>query len=164
MLHEILSFWRAICPKFRAVSQFKQQCGEFQIVFNQNTISNPISFAKATKISLKIDCAWAKSLSKTKRIPGEGNAKFAARLLQDRFKIFNEHFQEYPGLHIKREDFMRHYRTIDEKFHNWRSKTEKEAYLTGFSSMNWNEGKVISKEGKEDHSLTSCQACLLFNS
>lgn len=107
-------------------------------------------------MSLKIDCAWArvflretKSLSKTERIPGEGNTKFAARLLQDRFKIFNEHFQEYPGLHIKREDFMRHYRTIDEKFYNWRSKTEKEAYLTAFSSMNWNEGKVISKEGKK---------------
>ena len=59
---------------------------------------------------------------------------------------------------------MRHYRTIDEKFYNWRSKTEKEAYLTAFSSMNWNEGKVISKEEKKDHSLTSCQACLLFNS
>ena len=66
-------------------------------------------------MSLKIDCAWArvflretKSLSKTEGIPGEGNAKFTARLLQDRFQIFNEHFQEYPGLHIKWEDFIRH--------------------------------------------------------
>ena len=65
--------------------------------------------------ALKIDCAWArvflretKSLSKTEGIPGEGNAKFTARLLQDRFQIFNEHFQEYPGLHIKWEDFIRH--------------------------------------------------------
>ena len=54
-------------------------------------------------MSLKIDCAWArvflretKSLSKTEGIPGEGNAKFTARLLQDRFKIFNEHFSRIP--------------------------------------------------------------------
>ena len=105
-----------------------------------------------------------KSLSKTERISGEGNAKFAARLLEDIFKIFNEHFQEYPGLHMKQEDFIRHYKTIDEKSYNWRGKTEKEAYLTESSSNNWNEGKVISKGGKKDHSLTTCQACLLFNS
>ena len=44
------------------------------------------------------------------------------------------------------------------------AKPKKEAYLTAFSSKNWNEGKVMNKEGKKDHSLTTCQACLLFSS
>ena len=66
-----------------------------------------------------------KSLSKTERISGEGNAKFAARLLEDRFKIFNEHFQEYPGLHMKQEDFIRHYKAIDEKSYNLQRQNRK---------------------------------------
>ena len=73
----------------------------------------------------------------------------------------NEHFQEYPGLHMKREDLIWH---LTKSFMEKRSKTEKEAYLIPLSSKNWNEGKVVSTEGKKDHSLTSCQACLSFNS
>lgn len=51
---------------------------------------------------------------------------------------------------------MWYYRIIDEKFYNWRSKIEKEVYLIVFFLMNWNEGKVISKEGKKDYLLISC--------
>ena len=122
-------------------------------------------------MALKVDCAWArvfiretKNLCSIEKIPGEGSAKFGSRVLQERFKIYSEHFKEYPQFHMSQHDFYRVCKTIDEKIGNWRNKVHKEAFLKQFSSNNWNEGKEITKGEKKEHSLSSCRACFLFNS
>ena len=122
-------------------------------------------------MAVKVDCAWARvCIRESKRFcsieknPGEGSLKFRARVIDDRYRVYCEHFKEHPLLHISKHDFVRVYKIIDDKFSNWRNKSDKEAYLTQFSTNNWNDGKVLSKEGKKEHSLSSCKACFLFNS
>ena len=65
---------------------------------------------------------------------------------------------------MSQHDFHRVCKIIDDKIGNWRNKVHKETFLKQFSSNNWNEGKAITKEGKKEHSLSSCKACVLFNS
>lgn len=122
-------------------------------------------------MAVKVDCAWArvcvnetKRLCSIKRNADEGTAKFRARVFDKRYKIFSEHFNEYPHLHISKPDFNRVQKVIDDTIGNWRNKSEKEAYLKEFSINNWDEGKVITKAGKKEHSLTNCKACSLFHS
>lgn len=126
---------------------------------------------KPLAMAVKVDCARARVyIKETKRNrsneknPGEGSAKFRARLLQERYQIYSQHFMDYPQLHISQHDFNRSSKVIDAKIRNWRSKTDKESYVTRFSISNWNQGREITKDAKKEHSLSSSKACFLFNS
>ena len=118
-------------------------------------------------MALKVECAWARvCIRKTKELcsslkkaPGEGSAKFGARVLTERHKLYSEHFKEYPQFTISQYDFNRVSKVIDEKISFWRNKDDKGTYLSTFSMANWNEGRTLTKEMKKAHSLTNCKAC-----
>jgi len=123
-------------------------------------------------MSLKAECAWArvciretKALSSSiKRAPGEGTAKYGSRVLSERYKLYCQNFNDYPQLSVDGYQFNRISKIIDEKVGKWRNKGDKEAYLSRFSLTNWSEEKIITKEGKKEHSLSNCKACSSFNS
>jgi len=123
-------------------------------------------------MALKAECVWARvCIRKTKELcsslkkaPGEGSAKFGARVLTERHKLYSEHFKEYPQFTLNQYDFNRVSKVIDEKISSWRNKEDKAVYLSTFSMANWDEGKTITKEMKTAHSLTNCKACTLVNS
>jgi hypothetical protein len=122
-------------------------------------------------MSLKVECGWARAyVRKSKysasltRENGEGQAKFWARGLGERYRLYYEQFKEYPQLLIDKKDFKRITTVLDSKFGSWRSREDKESYLQRFSPENWTKEKTITKEGKNKHALTDCKACQLFNS
>ena len=123
-------------------------------------------------MALKAECGWARvCIRQTKELclnlkksPSEGSAKFGARVLAERHKLYTEHFKEYPQFALGQYDFNRVCKTIDDKVTNWRNKGDKEAYLATFAMANWKEGKNISKEMKKAHSLSNCKACSQLNS
>ena len=123
-------------------------------------------------MSLKAECAWARvcirhtkqMCSHIKKSPDEAAAKFGARTLAERYKLYSEHFKEYPRFSLSQYEFNRVSKVIDEKVRNWRQKGDKEMYLTTFSMANWSEGKNITKEMKKAHSLSNCKACTMLNS
>ena len=102
--------------------------------------------------------------SSLKKAPSEGSAKFGARLITERHKLYSEHFKEYPQFTLSQYDLNRVSKVINEKISFWRNKEDKAAYLSTFSMANWDEGKTITKEMKTSHSLTNCKACILVNS
>ena len=120
----------------------------------------------------KAECAWArvcirqtkKLCSNLKKSPAEGSAKFGARVLAERHKLYSEHFKEYPQFALSQYDFNRVCKTIDEKIGSWRHKGDKEIYLSTFSVANWSKGNNITKEMKKAHSLSNCKPCTLLNS
>jgi len=87
-----------------------------------------------------------------------------ARVFTERYKLYSEHFKEYPQFTLSQYDFNRASKVIDEKVSFWRNKEDKAAYLSTFSMANWDEGKTITKEMKRAHSLTNCKACTMVNS
>jgi len=95
---------------------------------------------------------------------GEGQSKYGARVLQERYHLYTEHFKNYNNLLITQSEFNRVVKVIDGRFGNWRNKKDKESYLCRFSPSNWNEEKVITKDCKKKHTLTACQTCRIFNS
>ena len=123
-------------------------------------------------MALKAECAWARvcirntkeSCSSLKKAPDEGSAKFGARVLTERYKLYSEHFKGYPQLTFSQYDFNRVSKVIDEKISFWTNKEEKATYLSTCSMANWDEGKTITKEMKTAHSLTNCKACTTLNS
>ena len=123
-------------------------------------------------MSVKAECAWARVCirhtkqlcSNMKKSPSEGSAKFGARTLAERYKLYSEHFKEYPRFSLSQYEFNRVSKVIDEKVKNWRHKGEKETYLSTFSVANWSEGKNITKEMKKAHSLSNCKVCTMLNS
>lgn len=122
-------------------------------------------------MSLKVECAWARVfIRETKHIctitrnQGEGQAKYGARVLAERYRLYSEHFKGHQNFSTTQKEFNRVVKIIDGKFGNWRNKKEKELYLNRFSPSNWDEERVITKDGKKKHSLTACQTCRLFNS
>ena len=94
----------------------------------------------------------------------EGRAKFGARIITERFKLYSQHFKEYPQFALSQYDFNRVCKVTDGKITNWRSKEDKHTYLKTFSVDNWNEGTCISKEIKRAHCLTNCKACTTLHS
>lgn len=122
-------------------------------------------------MSLKIECAWDKVfIRETKHICSiarseeKGRAKYGARVLTERYRLYNEHFKGYQVFSITQKEFNRVVKIIDGKFGNWRQPKEKECYLNRFATSNCDEERVIIKDGKKKHSLTACQTCKLFNS
>ena len=123
-------------------------------------------------MALKVECAWARvCIRKTKELcsslkkaPGEGSAKFGARVLTERYNLSSEHFKEYPQFTLSQYDFNRVSKVIDEKISFWRNKEDKATYLSTFSMANWDEGKTLTDEMKKAHSLTNCKACTILNS
>jgi len=99
-----------------------------------------------------------------KKSPDEGSAKFGARTLAERHKLYSEHFKEYPRFSLSQYEFNRVSKVIDEKIGSWRNKGDKETYLSTFSVANWSEGKNITKEMKRAHSLANCKAYTMLNS
>ena len=118
-------------------------------------------------MALKAECAWARvCIRKTKELcsslkkaPDEGSAKFGARVLTERHKLYSEHFKGYPQFTLSQYDFNRVSKVIDKEISFWRNKEEKATYLSTFSMAKWDEGKTITKEMKTAHSLTNCKAC-----
>ena len=123
-------------------------------------------------MSVKAECAWARVCirhtkqlcSNMKKSPSEGSAKFGTRTLAERYKLYSEHFKEYPRFSLSQYEFNRVSKVIDEKVKNWRLKGDKETYLSSFPVANWSEGKNITKEMKKAHSLSNCKVCTMLNS
>lgn len=96
-------------------------------------------------MAVKVECAWARvCIRKTKELcfslkkaPGEGSAKFGARVLTERYKLYSEHFKEYPQFTLSQYDFNRVSKVIDKKISFWRNKEDRESicrhlqWLTG---------------------------------
>ena len=102
--------------------------------------------------------------SNMKKSSDKGSAKFGARILAERHKLYSEDFKDYPRLSLSQYEFNSVSKVIDENFRNWRHKGKKETYLSTFSVANWSEGKNITKEMKKAHSLSNCKACTVLNS
>ena len=74
-------------------------------------------------MALKAECGWARvCIRQTKELclnlkksPSEGSAKFGARVLAERHKLYTEHFKEYPQFALGQYDFNRVCKTIDDK-------------------------------------------------
>ena len=123
-------------------------------------------------MSVKVECGWArvylretKNICRLSRESGEGKAKFGARVLSERYKLYSQHFKEYQQLQIPdQKEFNRVAMILDQKFGSWRSKDDKELYLKKFAPVNWVEQRTITNEGKMKHTLTDCKTCQLFNS
>lgn len=123
-------------------------------------------------MSVKVECGWArvylretKQMCQLSREIGEGQAKYGARVLRERYKLYSQHFKEFPQLNIPdQKEFNRVIKIIDNKFGTWRSKNDKEAYINKFLPINWIKEKTITKEGKMKHTITDCKACqLIYN-
>ena len=105
-------------------------------------------------MAIKAECAWGrvfiretkKLCSNLKKSPNEGSAKFGARMLAERYRLYCQQYKDYPKFIIGQYEFNRVCKILDEKISNWRNKEDKEVYLTTFSVDNWNKGKTISKE------------------
>ena len=95
--------------------------------------------------------------------PGEGCTRFGGRVLAERYNAYYQHFKDYPLFFMDQKQFSRVAKILDSKFGTWRNKADKQAYLTRFSPSNWAEGKIITKEGKRNHSLSNCTTCQKFN-
>lgn len=123
-------------------------------------------------MSVKVECAWArvciretKNLCSITKALNEGKAKFGARVLQERYKLYCEHFKGYSRFDITRYDFNRVAKKIDDQIVNWRCKEDKQSYLSRFAMQNWfDQGKIMTNETRKAHSLTDCKACQLYNS
>ena len=123
------------------------------------------------EMAVKGECAWArvfiresKHICRIERGTSEGMAKFGVRVLAERYKLYCEHFSEYPQFSMDQKEFHRVAKVVDKMFRAWRNRADKMAYLARFSPSNWNGGKIITKEGKTKHSLFNCSTCQLFNS
>lgn len=122
-------------------------------------------------MAVKAECAWArvfiretKYICRLKRGADESVHKFGLRGSAERYKVYSEHFKEYPRFAIDQKEFNRVSKILDSHFSSWRKKEDKDSYLARFSPSNWEEGKIISQEGKRSHSLSNCITCQKFNS
>lgn len=82
------------------------------------------------------------------RNQGEGQAKYGARVLAERYRLYAEHFKCHQNFSTTQEEFKRVVKIINGKFGNWRNKKE-ELYLNPFSPSNWDEERVITKDGNK---------------
>ena len=121
-------------------------------------------------MAVKVECAWArvfiretKNICRLERGAGEGCTRFGGRVLAERYNAYYQHFKDYPLFFMDQKQFSRVAKILDSKFGTWRNKADKQAYLTRFSPSNWAEGKIITKEGKRNHSLSNCTTCQKFN-
>ena len=122
-------------------------------------------------MALKAECAWARVfIRETRNIccfergANESSSKFGTRVLAERYRLYEEHFKAHPSFAMDKKEFGRVSKVLDSKFGDWRNKNNKQAYLSRFSPSNWDEEKIITKEGKRNHVLTNCHTCQKFNS
>ena len=166
-----LALWRTILCANRRIITVSLGFQTFHSKYKFKTVSLETK-QHPTVMSFKAECAWARVCirqtkqlcSNLKKCPGEGSAKFGARVLAERYKLYTEQFKEYPQFTLSQYDFNRVCKVIDEKVSNWRHKGDKETYLSTFSVSNWSEGNNITKEMKKAHSLSNCKPCTLLNS
>ena len=116
-----VSLWRTIHCK-----QPNLCCRKFPERFIQSFKLKTVSLETKkhpTAMSLKAECAWARvcirhtkqMCSHIKKSPDEAAAKFGARTLAERYKLYSEHFKEYPRFSLSQYEFNRVSKVIDER-------------------------------------------------
>ena len=80
--------------------------------------------------------------SNIKKSPNEGLAKFGARTLAERHKLFSEYFKEYPRFSHSQYEFNHFSKVIDERVRKWSNKEDNEMYLSIFSWASGVKGRT----------------------
>lgn len=100
-----------------------------------------------------------KEAKRLKRNANEGTAKFGARCLQERFRIFRDAFSSRTeSFEMNFLEFNKKFPSLQATISKWspRKKKEKELYLTEFSVENWLN---LSEAKKREHTLFDCKGC-----
>lgn len=101
----------------------------------------------------------AKQAKSMKRDMNEGTAKFGARCLQERFRLFRETFtSRAESFEVEFLEFNKKFDSLQATISKWspRKKKEKELFLAEFSVENW---RSLSEAKKREHTLFDCKGC-----